>query len=783
MLSHGESLHHPPLRPVPILKLALERLLTPDEEETEVPTLELGFRYGPLSIRASDPRSCFHVDDGHGPRMIDRNNEHEEQARRLLESFGAVEICCLEGWEPAYGSEADYVLAVEGDVHTYCSFGAYALPQLRKLGWQVEIAEGYPFAAMSGDGPWYAALEQQEDEPDWFSFELGVVVDGKRVSLLPALVELLDRQSDGSSLGALLRRPVKFAALPTPDGRFVAVPMERLKLLLTVLRDLHDGTTASNGVRRRAPGENEAWCVPSIRLGALGGLEQAFGQVEQKEEPELEWQGSEMLLARSRSFTAPPRPAEPPKGLLATLRDYQLEGVAWLQRMRELGVGGVLADDMGLGKTLQTIAHLVIEKTAGRLVQPALVVAPTSLVQNWRREIVKFAPCLRAVVYHGPDRKRHIHELDGADVVITSYPLVVRDDETFTGRMFHQLILDEAQTVKNRGSQAHRAVRAIDCTHRLALTGTPIENNLAEIHALYDLLAPGLLGSAENFREHFRRPIEGGNDERLAELRRRVEPFMLRRLKETVAKELPPKTEIVRPVDLVGEQRELYESIRVAAHADVRRIIRHKGLAASTLPVLDALLKLRQACCDPRLLPMEAARRAKRSAKLEVLLDMVSRQTVEGRRVLVFSQFTSMLALISDALADTGIAHNMLTGATLDRQRAVDTFQRGDAPVFLISLKAGGTGLTLTAADTVIHYDPWWNPAAQAQATDRAYRIGQKRPVFVYNLIAAGSVEERILRLQQHKRRLADAIMGAAGARTQQLSTEDIDDLFAPLSR
>ena len=758
----------PRVRPLPVLRLATETLLLGDEE-SECPVIELAFRYGRTEVRAADPCHRVLLDGPHGITSVDRDDESEDTARRILESFGAVELACLESHEPAYGSSADYIVAVDGDVHSYCSFGAYALPQLRALGWNVEIADSYPYAALSGDEPWYASLDTKDDEPDWFSFELGVVVDGRRVSLLPALLELLGSSSDGSTLGALMRRPLKFAALATPDGRYLPIPMARLKPVLRVVRDLHDGKPCE-----------PSWRCDPLRLSEIAELEQAFydeGAVKLSG-ASLRWEGCGDLIDRCRTFDAPP-PSSPPVGLKATLRDYQMEGVAWLEHLRNLGVGGVLADDMGLGKTLQTIALLAKEKEGKRLDQPALVVAPTSLAHNWVREIDKFAPHLRTVLYHGSRRSRVVDKLDKADVILTTYPLLVRDQE-LKDRSYHYLILDEAQTIKNRSSKAHQAVRAVEATHHLALTGTPIENNLDELYALYEVLTPGLLGTADSFRHRFRKPIEAGNEERLAELRRRVKPFMLRRLKDTVAKELPPKTEIVRPIDLLGEQRELYESIRMAAHADVRKVIRKKGLAASTVPVLGALLKLRQVCCDPRLVPMLAARKAKRSAKLDTLMDMVTRQISEGRRILIFSQFTSMLSIIESALRQRDIPNNLLTGSTQDRQREVDRFQSGDSLVFLISLKAGGTGLTLTAADTVIHYDPWWNPAAQAQATDRAYRIGQTKPVFVYNLIAAGSVEERIMRLQQHKQRLADSIVGQAAAPSA-LSMADVDNLFAPL--
>ncbi len=358
----------------------------------------------------------------------------------------------------------------------------------------------------------------------------------------------------------------------------------------------------------------------------------------------------------------------------------------------------------------------------------------------------------------------------------------MRDEERLARLPFHLLVLDEAQSIKNERTLAHRAIKSLEVEHRLCLTGTPVENNLGELWALFDFLNPGLLGDALSFRRWYRQPIEQQRDgERLAALRALLAPFMIRRIKRDVAKELPPKTELMSPVELRGRQRELYESIRVAAHADVRDVIKKKGLAGSTIPILDALMKLRQVCCDPRLVAMDAARAIVESAKCEALFAMLTTQLAEGHRVLVFSQFTSMLALISEGLRERGLRHLVLTGATRDRQGMVDAFERGQADVFLISLKAGGTGLNLTSADTVIHYDPWWNPAAQAQATDRAYRIGQSRPVFVHNLYVAGSVEERVLRLQQRKRWLSETILGDVGAGPAALTEGEVESLFAPI--
>ncbi len=707
-------------------------------------------------------------------------------AKQILESFGAVELQLIEHYVPAIDSDAQYAICPDGDVHDFCSFGAYALPQLRAMGWQVRVAEDYPFRVLGGAVPWYADLEpdsgqRENGRNDWFELELGVSIDGQRISLLPLLLELLDRS--GASFASLLRTASRCVALPVGDGVFLPVSAERLHRILAVLRELYEGTRvpyervkASKAKKRRRAQKRPRLRVRRSHAAILCGLDEAFDDAQAR----LKWHGTGELRQLGRALlSAKPGRIAAADSLQATLRDYQQQGVDWLQHLRKLALGGILADDMGLGKTLQTIAHLLIEKEAGRMFHPALVVAPTSLVINWQREIRKFAPRLEVICWHGARRLQQLDRLVAADVIVTSYPLVWRDIEHFRDRHFHVAVLDEAQSIKNHDSRASRAVRTLHADQRLCLTGTPLENHLGELHSLFDFLVPGLLGNRDHFRAAYRTPIEMGNSERLEQLRRRVAPFILRRMKSAVASELPPKTEIVRPVTLDDSQRELYESIRIAAHADVRRLIHEKGLAASTIPVLDALMKLRQACCHPRLVRVPAAQKVPRSSKLSLLLDLVEQAVAEERSVLVFSQFARMLSIISEALLEKGIGHVTLTGQTRDRQDKVDAFQRGRAKVFLISLKAGGTGLTLTRADTVIHYDPWWNPAAQSQATDRAYRIGQDKPVFVYKLIVAGSVEERMLGLQERKQKLADAILSDCASTA--LSLHEVDDLFAPL--
>jgi superfamily II DNA or RNA helicase len=688
----------------------------------------------------------------------------EQAARRVLERLGALELACFEAVAAPDGSEADYVVDVDGDASAFCAFTARAQAAWRALGWRVEVDQGYPFHVSEHEPVWCASVQPSDERPDWFGLELGVEIDGQRVDLLPVLLELIDRLDAEGGLDLLASSCRRTWALRVSDTHHVTVPVDRLRALLRVVAELYQG-------------ERHVRAFPEIRATSLVELDSAFERAGVR----IVWTDPAGAVERARVRLAPLRPVAPPAGLQATLRPYQAEGVAFLQRLAEEGGGGVLADEMGLGKTLQTIAHVCVEHAAGRLDAPALVVCPTSLVGNWAREIARFAPALRVVILHGTERHGRWRDVPDAHFVITTYPVLVRDEERFAQQRFHVAVLDEAQAIKNARSQARRAVEHLDAGHRVCLTGTPVENHLGELWSIFDWLLPGLLGDQLAFRRFWRQPIEQrGDAERLAALREAVAPHVLRRLKRDVAKELPPKTELRVPVELCAAQRELYESIRLAAHADVRKAIRAKGLAASAVTILDALTKLRQVCCDPRLVAMDSACGVGDSAKLDALLAMLTEQLAGGHRILVFSQFTSMLALVADALRARGVGYLMLTGQTRERQRVVDAFEEGRADVFLISLKAGGTGLNLTSADTVIHYDPWWNPAAQAQATDRAYRIGQRRPVFVHNLYVAGSVEERVLGLQERKRWLSTTLLGDAPAGAP-LSEGDVEALLAPM--
>ncbi|MNZ31844.1 RNA polymerase-associated protein RapA [compost metagenome] len=733
------------------------------EQHTHVHLAGLSFRYGEQRVVGS-PRgepTVRHF-DGQQFVSITRQVKAEQALRKRLKDCGFYKATKYEVPYSLEGKHEYFLLPSEQDWLAFME----RLPDLRARGWVIEMAEDFRFDTSEIDG-WFADIDEESGN-DWFDLELGIIVDGQRISLLPVLLRLIRQRPD------LLHRCTE-----TPDGKITVVldarhsadnkrlrvnlPMARIQPILATLGELY-----------LADGEDE---FTRLRLSALDAARlSAFDELP------LEWQGGERLRAfAQRLHDYHIRPCPAPAGLQANLRPYQIEGLAWMQALRELGAGGVLGDDMGLGKTLQALAHILTEKQAGRLDLPALVVMPTSLIANWQDEAARFAPDLRVLTLHGSQRHSGFADLQQHDLILTTYALLPRDIEALCKQPLHLLILDEAQYIKNATSKAAQAALRLEARQRLCLTGTPLENHLGELWSLFNLLMPGWLGNSRDFTRHYRTPIEKrGDSQRLAHLNARIKPFLLRRRKDQVATELPAKTEIVQWVELSQAQRDLYETVRLAMDRKVRDEIERKGLAGSHIVILDALLKLRQVCCDPRLLKSASGSTA-RSGKLDSLLEMIEELLAEGRRILLFSQFTSMLALIETELQKREIAYNLLTGDTQDRRSPVQDFQSGKVPLFLISLKAGGTGLNLTAADTVIHYDPWWNPATENQATDRAYRIGQDKPVFVYKLIARGTLEEKIQQLQQRKAALAAGVLESGKDMGLRLESSDIDALFAPL--
>ncbi|PKI16624.1 DEAD/DEAH box helicase [Colwellia sp. 12G3] len=648
---------------------------------------------------------------------------------------------------------------------------------LKDLGWNISFADDFYYKALATDSVFDAEVIETDDH-DFFSLGLNLTIDGRKMPAFPILLSAIEQLPRSALIDRdkeQLIAPDSPIYVDLDNGDFVALRYKSVQPILKQFIELFMPNALSKD--------------GTMELSRFQG-HQTLSMLDDQGMIAKGTSKLRVLADKLKDFqevtTVPV-----PEGLNATLRTYQHQGLNWLQFLREYQLNGILADDMGLGKTIQTLAHLLIEKQQGRLTKPVLIVAPTSVIFNWANEIDKFTPQLSYQVLHGSKRKDHFACLENpeeletkVDIIITSYALITKDLEHYTEQKYYYLILDEAHYIKNTKTKLYQAFLSLKAQHKLCLTGTPMENHLGEFWAQFNFLLPGFLGGQRQFTKLFRTPIEKhGELERKQLLNQRIKPFILRRTKDKIATELPPKTEIIQKLRIEGKQAELYESVRLAMDSRLKDIIADKGLKRSQIEVLDALLKLRQVCNHPKLLKLEGAKRVNQSAKLDYLMETLPEQIDEGRKILIFSQFTSMLSLIEAELIEAGIGYVKLTGSTTKRQEVVDKFQSGEVPVFLISLRAGGVGLNLTAADTVIHFDPWWNPAVENQATDRAYRIGQDKPVFVYKLIIENSIEEKIQKIQQNKAELAKALLSEEVSDNKLSLTDDIlGSLLSPLS-
>jgi superfamily II DNA or RNA helicase len=578
---------------------------------------------------------------------------------------------------------------------------------------------------------------------DWLSLDLTFQVDGIAV--------------DEEELRQCLASGRKLVRLP--DGTYAPVKSEEVREILDRMAEIY----ATSGSRDK------------LALSQAGRVQDLLALVSKHSVTPT----AKGLFAKL-SDVSKIEPIAKPRTLKANLRPYQREGLSWLAFLNELAAGGILADDMGLGKTVQAIALLLWLKAKHKDQKlNHLVIAPTSVVPNWLMEIEKFAPSLKAMVWHGPDRHAMSEQVTEYDVIITSYALMRRDEDFLQKLNFHYVILDEAQHIKNPLSATARAAKKLRSERRLALTGTPIENRLSEIWSIFDFVSPGLLGDLSRFEEKFARPIDRGDQAAAQKLRAAIHRFVLRRTKTEVAKDLPPKIEQDIVVPLADEQNKLYKQILRQVRESVLSEVEKQGVAKSQIQILAALTRLRQVACDPRLMKLDGPWNEELSGKLSALKEIMQEAVAGGHRVLIFSQFVEMLKLIRTLLDGEGITYEWLTGDTKDRMARVDHFNNDEAvSAFLISLKAGGTGLNLVGADTVIHFDPWWNPAVEDQATDRAHRIGQKKTVSVYRLIAKDSVEEKILQLSDKKRELVTNVLNT-DAPMKGLTKQDVDDLFS----
>ncbi|WP_367870315.1 SNF2-related protein [Luteolibacter sp. Populi] len=761
-----ETETRPAQTPRPFLRVAKQKFSDRWSHHNAI-TGRLFFQYGdspqlpPLADKGPKQHSAL-VD---GKRVIwPRDAKAERAAATRLLRAGLLPLSAVHATTAGNAETRHSYLPADRSGHPEFDWidllESSAFEKLRIEGWIINVDRACGLTARDV-ADFMPAIEAETDHGiDWFRFDVSYEVDGKRFSLIPLIAHAIERNlpsADSPNLPEFILMPCE-----TKEDGFIRFPAKQLMEVVDQVRHLFRGTRTDGPLRidrLSAAAVADALAVDSSETTrALAKLGKGLKDI--RELPQVEI----------------------PPGVKAKLRPYQEEGFRWLQFLGGHGLHGILADDMGLGKTLQTLTHLAAEqgKNPGK---PSLIVAPTSVVPNWMAEAEKFVPGLKTLLLHGAKRGEDYDKIAASDVVFTSYPLLVRDYDELAKHEWHTVVLDEAQYIKNPKSLAAHSACKLKAAHRICLSGTPMENHLGELWSLMRFLMPGFLADEKTFNTQLRKPIERdrSKDAQMV-LNRKVSPLILRRTKDQVATELPAKTEIIHGIDLTKKQTDLYESVRASMDKRVREAIAEKGLAKSHIIVLDALLKLRQICCHPLLLKTPAAEKAKESAKLDYLTgELLPTLFEEGRRILLFSQFTSMLALIEEHLVKENIRHIKLTGQTKDRAALVNEFQTGEVPIFLISLKAGGTGLNLTAADTVIHYDPWWNPAAENQATDRAHRIGQTKPVFVHKLVCRGSIEERILELQKHKSALVEALLSEDTSKLR-IDAETLSQLLAPLA-
>jgi len=698
-------------------------------EDGDCLKVQLSFRYGDpveLQVMGNAQPEVLRAPEGHDPMFVMRDTELEKKLLDLARSEGL----------PVGESPGTMLL----DTPTALTFLEEHLVKLEN-DWIVLGKERLLRFRTKAVTP--RLQGRIKTGLDWFDVALELGVETSRYGL-DALLQLYQNKKRYLTMesGGLALLPDAWVT------HHLQVAMELPQLLL------------SGGVGR----------VPRYHAPVLDALVGESKFVEADDE----WQ---KLSARLRKYDGVGE--EPlPDNLNANLRPYQKRGYDWLAFLRDFGFHGILADDMGLGKTLQALVFLAAEHQSGRAENPSLVICPTSVATNWVMEAAKFTPGLKAVKLLGANRDKIYDNLKNSHLVVTTYAILRLDLLRLQRRTWHALILDEAQNIKNPDSQTAIAAKKLKAKHRLALTGTPLENNLLELWSVFDYLMPDFLDNKSSFKARY---VRSGSEtpEDIAGLRIKIKPFMLRRVKSEVARDLPPKTEQTIKIPLAPEQQELYDKVRAMTRQKVYDAIATKGVGASTVTILDALLKLRQVACHPRLVDLEIAQGVTASSKHEVLHDLIEEAVGEGHRALVFSQFTSHLAILKEWLDERQIGYFYLDGRTRNRQELVDAFNGPDGPpLFLISLKAGGTGLSLATADYVIHMDPWWNPAVEQQATDRAHRIGQVKPVFVYRLVAENTVEEKVVELQEKKKELFNSVVSADGTATSGLTMDDIKAIF-----
>ena len=674
--------------------------------------------------------------------LEDEDDPLVRKVRTIAAERAAVKEVLKWSFEPGYK---------EGDVRFYLTdpqkvldFLGAGIPDLRRKGWRVELTDG--LIALTDSMPSVVPVVTIKDAPGG-AFDVHYTFDAMGKTVAPVEVQAALNRGDGY----IMR-----------DGKVILLDRGGIEALRDVFSDC---APSQNGAERgwfRVKGAYAAYVKSSLKLVdcEVNAAKAKFWRTMTKQQ-----------TARGDAKFEPVKLGR----LEGVLRPYQKQGVYWMRFLENAGLSGLLADEMGLGKTLQTLAWLMLPRSDPRAHDaegrnlPALVVCPTSLVRNWEAEANRFTPDLKTLVISGADRAADFHRIKDADLVITSYALVQRDfEEAYLGQDFSIVVLDEAQHIKNRQTRNAKAVKGLHSVQRLVLTGTPVENSVSDVWSIFDFLMPDYLGDYDTFRENFEGPIADGDNAEavLARLKRKISPFILRRLKKTVAKDLPDKIIKVSYCPMSDDSQREYTKALAGARTMAGDMIQAKGFNKSRFELLALLMKLRQI----------ASR-----AKVDTFMEQLQQAIEGGHKVLVFSQFVKMLDILKKRLREAGIPFCYLDGATEDRLGQCNRFNRDPKiPVFLISLRAGGTGLNLTSADTVMHYDPWWNPAVEDQATDRAHRIGQKKKVYVMKMIASGSIEEKVLALQRRKQAIINATVDTTDAAVmEQLTAADFNELLS----
>jgi SNF2 family DNA or RNA helicase len=648
------------------------------------------------------------------------------------------------------GITGDFSNSIVGSRNVLNFLGG-CIPQLRRRGWTVELhgRVAPQFESLSFATP----IVKVEDDDNGRWFDVGFdFEDSDGASISNADIQLALRKGD-----AFVER----------NGHKILIDSDAVESMLDVFGDCDSSDGSAPGHFRLS---NIYAPFVKSSLDALDGIDI---------DESASWR--KRAGQTNRTMTLEKVPLE--TDLAKILRPYQTDGVNWLRFMEQNSFCGLLADEMGLGKTLQTLAWLQLERTLPEARnKPTLIVCPTSLVHNWAEESARFAPELNVMPLSGSQRYELWDKIESADIVITSYALLRRDIERYEDFEFAAAVLDEAQHIKNRSTSNAKAAKQIKAHNKLVLTGTPVENGVSDIWSIMDFLMPGYLGRHDTFRSTYELPIaRGGPDAEPAQmkLRRKLHPFLLRRLKKDVAKDLPPKIKSIQTCELSPDQRLVYKELLERSKRRIKDMVAGKGFNRCRMEILTTLLKLRQICCHLDLIKLPDLNADRPSAKMELFFELVDEAIDGGHRILVFSQFVTMLHILRDRLKERSIDFCYLDGSTKNRMDEVRRFNtERNVPIFLISLKAGGTGLNLTGADMVIHYDPWWNPAVEDQATDRAYRIGQKRTVYSVKLITKGTIEEKVLEMQKKKQAVIDATVESDEAMISSMTWNDVQELL-----